>query len=124
MKSRATAKERASFALKACETILRVGGRSESDDTGLYSWVIDTRCGPLYLHVSESTGSGIGFVAGRFLYPDRGVAVLGADALNRHSGKWNHFFGTDSVDDAIAAFERSLKRVLGVGETATCVSAP
>lgn len=111
--NRVTAKERASFALKACETIIRAGGRSEPDDTGLYSWVIDTRCGPLYLHVSESTGSGIGFVAGRFLYPDRGVAVLGADAVNRFSGKWNHhYFSPWSVDEAVADFERSLRPVL------------
>ena len=125
MKSKATAKDRASFALKACEVIIEAGGRSEPDDTGLYSWVVDTKCGPLYLHVSESTGSGIGFVAGRFLYPDRGVAVLGTDTLNRHSGKWNHhYFIPWSVDQAVADFERSLKQVLGVGEPVTCVSVP
>ena len=114
MKSKATARDRASFALRVREIIRKADARANPDILDLYELILDrTKCGPLYLHVSKTENSGLGFVAGRFLHPDRAVALLGAEAVNKHSGKWNHhYWGTNSVDEAVADFERSLKRVL------------
>jgi hypothetical protein len=116
VKSKATAKDRQAFALKAREVIRQAGGREQPDDTGLYPLVItDTKCGPLYLHVADAGSHGLGFVAGRFRDVERAVAVLGVNAVNRYSGKFNHhYFSPWGVDDAVADFSRSLRRVLCV----------
>jgi hypothetical protein len=114
MKTKVSAKDRRAFAEKATEVIRQAGGREQPDDTGLYSWLIpETRCGPLYLHVADAGSHGLGFVAGCFACPDRAVAVLGAEVVNKHSGKWNHhYFNPWGTDDAVVGFEWSLKRVL------------
>jgi hypothetical protein len=125
MKSKVSTKDREAFALRVREVIRQAGGQDAADDdTGLYPLVIaDTVCGPLYLHVADAGSHGLGFVAGRFIYPDRAVAVLGAAAVNQYSGKWNHhYWGTATVDAAVADFEWSLKRVLGVGDGGADVS--
>jgi hypothetical protein len=115
MKNRVKARDREAFALRVREVVFRrADGRVNPDDRDFYELVIDrTKCGPLYLHVSTSESSALGFVAGRFLHPDRAVAVLGADGVNKHSGKWNfHYWESTTVDYAVADFEWSLKRVL------------
>jgi hypothetical protein len=116
MKTKVSTKDREAFVQRVREVIRQAGGRDEPDDTGLYSTLIaDTKCGPLHLHVSESKSGGLGFVAGRFINPDRAVAVLGAESVNKYTGKWNHHYWLVLTDAAVAHFQWSLGRVIGVG---------
>ena len=117
---RTTAKDREAFALRVREVVFRrADGRVNPDNRDFYELVItETKCGPLYLHVADAGSHGLGFVAGRFLYPDRGVAMLGAESVNKYSGKWNHHYWHGPVDEAIADFERALQRVTGAGGSA------
>jgi hypothetical protein len=115
MKTRVKRKDREAFAQGVCEIAFRARGEYQGDDTGRYSWTVETKCGPLCLHVYTSAeSSGLGWVAGRFPYPERAVAVLGSTSMNPYSGKWNHHFGSIPLDEAIDSFRRSLGKVLAL----------
>jgi hypothetical protein len=69
-----------------------------------------TKVGMLGVH---ATASDIGLtVFCRFDEPERAIAILGRDAVNPYSGKWNHHFGDAfTVDEAVKHFEWQFGRV-------------
>ena len=116
MTRKASAKDREAFVPRIEAVVRQAGGRDDLDSTmrGFGFVVPITRCGPLRVCPYEPlSGSAVGWVACRFLYPEVAVGILGTLALNTYSGKWNFHFGSRvSQDEAVAEFECSLRHIL------------
>jgi len=105
--------DKARFVSGIKSVIFEKGGQVNSPNC-FPQYMIRTLAGPLRLHIflNNDCACGIGWVAGRFDFPDRAVVYLGS-SMNAYSGKWNHFFSNDlSVDQMILEFEVSLSSVL------------
>lgn len=90
--------------VRGVETLLTTLGAKPAE---FYRFTIETKAG--MLRVSPYPD----WVACRFEDVDRAVALLGkAINLNECSGKWNHHYYGTSLEDALADFERCLRRVL------------
>jgi hypothetical protein len=102
-------KQRQQFLAKIVQLLQSVGA-VETDST--YRFSLNTKAGRLTLHPDPNDTMGIGTVFTRFDAPPRAVAILG-QAVNPHSGKWNHhYFDGWTVETALADFEFQLRRVL------------
>jgi hypothetical protein len=102
-------KQRQQFLAKIIELLQSVGA-VETDST--YRFSLETKAGRLTLHPDPNDTMGIGNVFTRFDDPPRAVAILG-QAVNQHSGKWNHhYFDGWSVEAALADFEIQIRTVL------------
>lgn len=90
----------------------RVG--ATPNPTGWYALRLHTLAGRLEISVLD------GWVAARFIEPDRAKALLSTDGdlgssrLNPFSGKWNFHFGRwDRIEDAVELVEAELRAVVG-----------
>ena len=106
--------ERQRFRRLARDLLMRLGATRDNDPTWP-EYVLDTRAGPLRLHIDDfehKHAKGPGTVFARFDNPNRAMLLV---QCNPYSGKWNfHFFSekADAVDAAIRQVEGMLSLVL------------
>jgi len=79
------------------EMVLRLGGRPTTDKDKLgrmYAFVVPTNAGPVLLDPYDDC------IMGRFTDVAEGVKAMGRDAINPHTGKWNHhaYYGKDGAE--------------------------
>ena len=99
--------ERERFVKSAKKLLLDLG--AEQSERLAYEFAVQTKAGILRILVTENTTTGPGTVFTRFDNPEAARELVDC---NPHSGKWNHFYFDETVDQAIGNLTFWLKQVL------------
>jgi hypothetical protein len=98
-------KQRQQFLAKVAALLLDLGATP-----GDYDFALQTKAGLLKLHPSENMAEGLGTVFTRFDDPQAARQLVNC---NPFSGKWNHFYFSESLDAALEDIAFQLAKVLG-----------
>jgi hypothetical protein len=99
--------ERERFVKSATQLLLDLG--AQQSEYLAYDLAIQTKVGLLHLLVTENNTTGPGTIFTRFDDPEAARQVVDC---NPSSGKWNHFYFDETVDQAIENLTFWLKKVL------------
>lgn len=99
--------ERERFVKLATQLLLDLGAE-QSERCG-YEFTIRTKVGLLNLLVTENTTTGPGTIFTRFDDPEAARELVDC---NEHSGKWNHHYFSETVEQAIENLSFWLKKVV------------
>ena len=108
MAKRVSKKRNIVFAARLRAVISEFGGVEKSGCLGP-EFYLTTLAGPLRLAVYENTSYPGAWVAGRFA--DVEAAKKQVTDVNPYSGKWNHHFFTENVEEAGRTLRTALRRL-------------